>query len=185
MNYSFVEIVEKLKQNQVVAYPTEAVFGLGCNPNSEPAVRELLKLKQRPEEKGLILVAHDKKYLLPYIDENLLNEQAWQRLEGEYDNAITWVVPAKESVPGYLKGKFSTIAVRLCKVPAVARLCEATGFALTSTSANLTTQPPCRNAEEVKQQFGDDFPVLAEPTLGKSNPSEIRDIFTQYIFRQG
>ncbi|MCT8673382.1 Sua5/YciO/YrdC/YwlC family protein, partial [Glaesserella parasuis] len=42
---------------QVIAYPTEAVFGLGCNPQSEQAVRSLLQLKNRPEEKGLILIA--------------------------------------------------------------------------------------------------------------------------------
>ena len=185
MNNSFEQIVEKLKQNQVVAYPTEAVFGLGCNPNSEQAVRDLLSLKKRPEEKGLILVAHDKKYLAPYIDESKITEKEWRRFEADYNHAITWVFPAKDSVPSYLKGKFTTIAIRLCKVPAVEKLCEATGFALTSTSANLTTLPPCRTASEVKKQFGEDFPVLEEPTLGKQNPSEIRDIFTQHIFRQG
>lgn len=183
--YSFNQIVEKLKQNQVVAYPTEAVFGLGCNPQSEQAVRSLLKLKNRPEEKGLILIAHQRELLLPYIDETMLTEQEWNRFEIVGEEVITWVMPAKKSVPRYLKGQFETIAVRLCQVPAVIDLCLATGFALTSTSANLTTLPPCRTAEEVRQQFGADFPVLDQATGGKLNPSEIRDIFSQHIFRQG
>ena len=51
------EIIARLQNNEVVAYPTEAVFGLGCNPNSETAVQALLTLKQRPVEKGLILLA--------------------------------------------------------------------------------------------------------------------------------
>lgn len=93
--YSFNQIVEKLKQNQVVAYPTEAVFGLGCNPQSEQAVRSLLKLKNRPEEKGLILIAHQRELLLPYIDETMLTEQEWQRFEIVGEQAITWVMPAK------------------------------------------------------------------------------------------
>ncbi len=183
--YSLNQIVEKLKQNQVVAYPTESVFGLGCNPNSEQAVRTLLKLKNRPEDKGLILIAHQIELLLPYIDDTLLTEAEWQRFKTVGEQAVTWIIPAKADVPRYLKGQFDTIAVRLCRIPAVVALCEAAGFALTSTSANLTSLPPCRTAEEVRRQFGADFPVLDQATGGKQNPSEIRDIFSQHIFRQG
>lgn len=182
---SLNDIIEQLRQNRVVAYPTEAVFGLGCNPNSEQAVRALLELKQRPEEKGLILIAPDREFLLPYIDESRIGESEWQRLERQSDKAITWVVPAKTNVPGYLRGQFDTIAVRICRVQAVVDLCSGCGFALTSTSANLSGQPPCRTAEEVVEQFGPDFPVLFAKTGGRINPSEIRDIFTQHIFRQG
>ncbi|WP_373817985.1 Sua5/YciO/YrdC/YwlC family protein [Glaesserella sp.] len=183
--YSFNQLVEKLKQNQVIAYPTEAVFGLGCNPNSEQAVRKLLALKKRPEEKGLILIAPTLELLLPYIDESKLSETEWQRFLQVNEKTITWIMPAKPSLPRYLTGQFSTIALRLCQVPAVVELCNACGFALTSTSANLTDSPPCRSAAEVLTQFGSDFPVLDMPTGGKANPSEIRDIFTQHIFRQG
>ncbi|KAE9533424.1 tRNA threonylcarbamoyladenosine biosynthesis protein RimN [Ursidibacter arcticus] len=183
--YSFHSIIEQLKQEQVIAYPTEAVFGLGCNPQSEIAVRKLLALKQRPEDKGLILVAPHKDFFLPYIDESKLSSIEWQRFEQKTEKAITWIMPAKSSVPRYLTGAFDTIALRLCQVPAVVELCNNVGFALTSTSANLTTLPPCRTAEEVRLQFGNDFPVLDWQTSGNSNPSEIRDIFTQHIFRQG
>ena len=179
------EIIARLQNNEVVAYPTEAVFGLGCNPNSEAAVQALLTLKQRPVEKGLILLASDLRYLRPFIDESRLTEKEWQSLTQVGTQAITWVVPAKKSVPRYLTGQFDTIAVRLCYLPAVATLCEAAGFALTSTSANLTGLPPCRTAQEVYAQFGNDFPVLEQATGGAKQPSEIRDIFTQHIFRQG
>ncbi|WP_150539133.1 Sua5/YciO/YrdC/YwlC family protein [Actinobacillus vicugnae] len=179
------KIVEQLKQNKVVAYPTEAVFGLGCNPLSESAVQALLTLKNRPKAKGLILIAPDKELLLPYIDETQLTAEHWKIFENIGEQAITWVMPAKQSVPRYLTGQFSSIAVRLCRVPAVVELCQATGFALTSTSCNLTGKAPCRTALEVKAQFGENFPVLEANTGGKTNPSEIRDIFTQHIFRQG
>lgn len=182
---NIAEIVDQLRQEQVVAYPTEAVFGLGCNPNSEKAVRKLLALKQRPEEKGLILIAPHRDLLRPYVDESQLTEAMWQRIEQQGEKAITWVVPATSSVPRYLRGQFETIAIRICRVPAVASLCESAGFALTSTSANLTGQTPCRTVENVVSQFGENFPVLRAATGGKNNPSEIRDIFTQHIFRQG
>ncbi|WP_424409370.1 Sua5/YciO/YrdC/YwlC family protein [Pasteurella sp. PK-2025] len=179
------QIVEQLKQNEVVAYPTEAVFGLGCYPFSESAVQKLLMLKQRPREKGLILVAPSVDYLLPFIDTSMFTQAHWDRLQGEYERPTTWVVPAKKTTPTFLTGQFASIAVRLCDHPAVKQLCEQAGFALTSTSANLTTLPPCRSAEEVRKQFGADFPVLDCPVGAASNPSEIRDLFTNQLFRQG
>ena len=183
MNIS--EIVEKLKQNQVVAYPTEAVFGLGCNPLSESAVRNLLVLKQRPVDKGLILVAPSLEYLLPFIDVQRINPEQLARLQAEYDRPVTWVVPAKAGTPKWLTGQFDSIAVRLCRHPAVAQLCQITQFALTSTSANLSGLPPCKTASEVRLQFGENFPVLDEVVGKAENPSEIRDLLTGQLFREG
>lgn len=182
---NLTEIVTQLKQDQVVAYPTEAVFGLGCNPNSRTAVEKLLALKQRPQEKGLILVAPDLHFLLPFIDERQLMPQHWQRLQAEYDRPITWAVPAHTATPDFLSGRFRSIAVRLCRHPAVQLLCEQSGFALTSTSANLSGLPPCKTANDVRTQFGVHFPVL-DMEVGKAlNPSEIRDLLTDQLFRQG
>lgn len=182
---NLTEIVTQLKQDQVVAYPTEAVFGLGCNPHSQTAVEKLLALKQRPQEKGLILVAPDLHFLLPFIDEQQLTPQHWQRLQAEYDHPITWVVPAHNATPDFLTGRFSSIAVRLCRHPAVQLLCEQSGFALTSTSANLTGLPPCKTANDVRAQFGVHFPVLDMEVGEALNPSEIRDLLTVQLFRQG
>lgn len=179
------QIVEQLKQDQVIAYPTEAVFGLGCNPNSEVAVQKLLAFKQRPVEKGLILVSPNLDYLLPFIDVSRFKEEHWVRLSGQYSVPTTWVVPATRSTPKFLTGKFHSIAVRLCEHSAVKQLCEQTGFALTSTSANLTGLTPCRTAQQVRELFGEDFPVLDLAVGQATNPSEIRDLFTNQLFRQG
>ncbi|MEE6047706.1 Sua5/YciO/YrdC/YwlC family protein, partial [Avibacterium paragallinarum] len=82
---NLAQVIERLKQNEVIAYPTEAVFGLGCNPQSESAVRKLLDLKQRPMHKGLILIAPSLDFLLPFIDEREFSEAHWQRLTARYD----------------------------------------------------------------------------------------------------
>ena len=81
--YTIPQLVDLIKQQQVIAYPTEAVFGLGCDPNSESAVLKLLALKQRPVEKGLIVIAPHLDFLRPFIDENKLNAEQWQRLQME------------------------------------------------------------------------------------------------------
>ena len=161
------QIAACLMQDEVVAYPTEAVFGLGCNPLSESAVRKLLDLKQRPIEKGLILVAPSLHFLQPFVDFSRLSNEQLARLQAQYDHPITWVVPAKAEVPHFLTGQFNSIAVRLCTHPA------------------LTGAPPCRSADAVRSQFGADFPVLDEEVGQAQNPSEIRDLLTNQLFRQG
>ena len=179
------EIVERLKREDVVAYPTEAVFGLGCNPHSESAVNNLLILKNRPVEKGLILIAPDLMFLHPFIDQSLLSHAHLDKLTAHYPHPVTWVVPANPNTPKYLTGRFDRIAVRITDHPAVCALCKNAGFALTSTSANLSGLPPCKTADEVRSQFGKNFPVL-DASVGKAqNPSEIRDLLTNQLFRQG
>lgn len=179
------QIAARLRQNEVVAYPTEAVFGLGCNPLSKSAVEKLLDLKQRPVEKGLIVIAPSLDFLSPFLALSRLTESQFARLNAQYDSPTTWVVPANADVPKFLTGQFNSLAVRLCNHPAVQQLCELTGFALTSTSANLSGEAPCRTSSEVRSQFGEDFPVLDMPVGNAQNPSEIRDLLTGQLFRQG
>ena len=179
------QIAIALTKNQVVAYPTEAVFGLGCNPMSESAVKKLLVLKQRPIEKGLILIAPEIHFLQPFIDLSQLDKKNKQKLIALYERPTTWIVPATADTPKWLTGQFDSIAVRLCTHEPVKQLCERIGFALTSTSANLTGLTPCKTANEVRSQFGEHFPVLDAPVGKAQNPSEIRNIFTDHIIRNG
>ena len=174
-----------LRQEAVIAYPTEAVFGLGCDPDSESAVMALLTLKQRPVEKGLILIASDYQQLLPYIDEAQLTVEQKEKMFSCWPGPVTWVVPARATTPRWLTGRFTSLAVRVSNHPDVQQLCQAFGKPLVSTSANLTGLPPCRTAAEVHQQFGADFPVLQGETGGRTNPSEIRDALTGELIRQG
>ena len=94
-------------------------------------------------------------------------------------------MPAKPNLPRFLTGQFNSIAMRLCRTPAVEALCLSTQSAITSSSANLSGLPPCRTSGQVYAQFGNDFPVLEAETEGRTNPSEIRDIFTQQVVRAG
>ncbi len=179
------EIVAALKNNKVIAYPTEAVFGVGCDPDSELAVSRLLTLKQRPVEKGLILIAASFAQLKPYINEHALTAAQREAIFSRWPGPVTFVFPALPSTPRWLTGRFDSLAVRVTDHPLVKALCQEYGKPLVSTSANLSGLPPCRTAEEVLEQFGDDFPVLRGETGGRQNPSEIRDALTGELFRQG
>ncbi|MEC5345233.1 L-threonylcarbamoyladenylate synthase type 1 TsaC [Brenneria populi] len=178
-------ILHALLNEEVIAYPTEAVFGLGCDPDSELAVGRLLALKQRPWQKGLILIAADYRQLEPYIDDRALSGAQREMMFSRWPGPVTWVIPAKTTTPKWLTGQFDSLAVRVSAHPLVKKLCLDYGKPLVSTSANLSGQPPCRSEQEVYQQFGDDFPVLRGKVGGRDNPSEIRDVLTGELLRQG
>lgn len=184
-NSSFDKIIALLKQEHVIAYPTEAVFGVGCDPDSEIAVSRLLSLKHRPIEKGLILIAANFEQLRPYVDDNELTSAQRDAIFACWPGPVTFVFPSRPSTPHWLTGCFDSLAVRVTNHPLVVALCEAYGKPLVSTSANLSGLPPCRTVQEVQSQFGKDFPVVYGETSGRLNPSEIRDALTGERFRQG
>lgn len=138
---SLAAAVAALRQQRVIAYPTEAVFGLGCDPDSEPAVQALLGLKQRPWDKGLILIAADYQQLLPYVCDEALQGSAALPFSPT-GLAGDLVMPARADTPRWLTGRFSTLAVRVSAHPQVQQLCRSYGKPLVSTSANLSGLPP-------------------------------------------
>lgn len=174
-----------LTQGNVIAYPTEAVFGLGCDPDNESAVHNILALKNRPIEKGLILVAANLNQLIPYIDESSLTDQQKEWIVSIRPTAVTWVVPKHKTTPYFLTGQFDSLAIRVTTHPLVRKLCETFNKPIVSTSANLSGLEPCRTITEVETQFGINFPVLYGELGTQINPSEIRDIKTKQIIRHG
>jgi L-threonylcarbamoyladenylate synthase len=179
------EINNYLKNGEVIAYPTEAVFGLGCDPGCESAVLKLLQLKQRSVDKGLILIASHYQQLIPYIDELAITNEQKQLALTSWPGPVTWVFPKNKKTPYFLTGKFDTIAVRVTNHPLVCKLCDLYGKPIVSTSANLSSYPPCKTAIEVAKQFGQNFPILAGKAGNRLQPSQIRDIQTGNIIRQG
>ncbi|CQD36926.1 sua5 YciO YrdC YwlC family protein [Yersinia mollaretii] len=179
------DVLRALRQEEVIAYPTEAVFGLGCDPDSEKAVNALLTLKQRPWQKGLILIAANYEQLKPYVDDSSLSDSQRETIFSCWPGAVTWVIPARTETPRWLTGSFDSLAVRVSDHPLVQQLCLQYGKPLVSTSANLSGHEPCRTDEEVRIQFGPSLPVLLGKVGGRLNPSEIRDALTGKQFRQG
>lgn len=172
------QAVALLKQDAVIAYPTEAVFGLGCDPDSAEAVYALLELKQRASEKGLILIAAEYQQLSPYVDDNQLNELQRNSMFACWPGPVTFVIPAKKETAKWLTGAFDSLAVRVTDHPIVIELCRSFKKPLVSTSANLSNLAPCRSSSEVWVQFGKYFPVVMGQTGTRLYPSEIRDAIT-------
>lgn len=170
----------------LIAYPTEAVYGLGCDPANGTAVARLLELKQRPIEKGLILIASKMDQLEPYIDWQALNEAQRARILQSWPGPYTWLIPALPRAPVWLRGQHASLAVRITAHPIAAALCGAAGSALVSTSANLSGHRPARSALEVRQALGDRLDYILPGTVGgATNPSTITDAVTGRVVRAG
>jgi len=168
----------------VIAYPTEAVFGLGCDPDNKLAVQKILTIKQRPSHKGLILLAANYSQLLPYIDDNAISEDDRLKLLSRWPDAITQVLPANKNISPLLCGDFNSIAVRITAHADVVALCKQTNKAIVSTSANLAGENPAKTWQEVEEQLGDkiDF-IIKGNTSGLLKPSIIINGLTGKIIR--
>lgn len=155
-----------LQRGELLAYPTEAVYGLGCDPLNEAAVMNLLHIKQRPAYKGLILIASDFTQLQPFISPSpdMLN-----CIMPSWPGPITWVVPAQAWVPSYLKGAHHSLAVRVSAHPIVQQLCESYGGAIVSTSANISNQAPARSALAVRKNFSTNNIFILPGTTSQHN----------------
>lgn len=180
------QCIAALKSGEVIAYPTESVFGLGCCPDNTAAIKILLDLKNRPKDKGLILIAADVSQLEGYVDFDGLSEEAKRTVLASWPGAVTWVMPAGKKTTDWISGHFDTVAVRVSKNPDVQRLCLAFGKPIISTSANLSGKEPCQTIEDVLTQFGNSVPcVLTGKTSGADKPTQIRDACTGRVLREG
>ncbi len=166
----------------ILAYPTEAIYGLGCDPWDLAAVQRLLAIKRRPEHKGLILIAADFAQLEPFVEP--LDDPRIQAVLATWPGPNTWLLPARAGTPGWLRGRHATLAVRVTAHPIAAALCAAAGSALVSTSANINDRPPARTPLQVRLTLGPQVDrVLAGRCGTRARPSTIRDGRTGAVIR--
>jgi L-threonylcarbamoyladenylate synthase len=182
-NFQLNLAVKTLNRGGIIAYPTEAVFGLGCFPEDIHSVARILALKGRSVSKGLILIAASPEQLDPYVD--YPDDDMRQKISASWPGAMTWVLPATANVPGWISGYKDTVAVRVSAHPTVQALCKEAGV-IVSTSANPARKIPATNAFKVRSYFGNEIDyILSGNTGGKQLPTEIRDAISGKVLRTG
>ena len=171
-----------LRAGGVIAYPTEAVYGLGCDPGNQSACESILALKQRDRGMGMILIASridQFEFLLSGLD-----GQQRATLEAGWPGPVTWLVPDSGRAPEWVTGGRDTLALRVTDHPVAAALCDAFGGPLTSTSANPHGQPPAKSADQVNRYFTEGLAAIVDAPLGKqARPTGIRNLLTGDIIR--
>jgi len=176
--------VNVLKRGGVIAYPTESVFGIGCNPADVKALARILELKKRNPNKGLIIVAADYEQALPYIDVSRLTEISHELMSKYWPGPYTLVLPASPSLPELLTGGRTSIAIRVSACQAVKELCKAYGGAVVSTSCNISGENSLDSYDAVVSDFADKLDyIVCGKTEGRSQPSVIIDGLTAEVLR--
>jgi L-threonylcarbamoyladenylate synthase len=182
MDTAIDEAVAALRAGGIIAYPTEAVYGLGCDPRDRDAVARLFALKLRPAAQGVLLIAADFPQVEKFI--GAAPAEAVARARATWPGPHTWVFPRSPATPDWLAGEHSGIALRVTAHPLAAALCHAFGHALVSTSANRHGAAPARTAGEVRMAFADELAyVLEGATGGLERPTPIRDAISGEVLR--
>lgn len=179
------EALSALHRGGVIAYPTEAVWGLGCDPFDEAAVLRLLALKRRDVAKGLILVAADLAQLEGLADWGALAADRRAATLASWPGPHTWIVPANARLPRWITGAHDGVAVRVSAHPVIVALCNGFGGAIVSTSANRAGAPAPRMPSDFDDavRTGIDAMVAGE-TSGLARPTPIRDARTGAALRE-
>jgi len=166
-----------LRSGGIIAYPTEAVYGLGCDPANESALQRILDVKTREAHKGFIVIASNQEQLAPYIGEI---KPEWQsQLDEHWPGPVTFILPAAATASQLLTGQRDTLAVRVSSHPLVVQLCEAYGGAIVSTSANRSGHPPLQTGSEVASVFHNSIDAIIDANVGTlASPTRNIDIQT-------
>jgi L-threonylcarbamoyladenylate synthase len=175
--------VDVLRAGGVIAYPTESVYGLGCDPLEREAVDRILEIKARSAAAGFILIAGAPEQLESFITPT---PRQYERMLAAWPGPVTWVVARARWVPDWITGGRDTVAVRVTAEPLAAALCIAAGTAIISTSANRSGRSPARSALQARLRLGArlDY-VLPGQVGGRVRPTEIRDAASGRILRAG
>ena len=175
MRTTNARIKAALASGQIIAYPTEAVWGLGCDFRNQPAVMRLLQRKQRAVDKGLILICADFCYAEALLQP--LPASLHAQLRTYWPGHYTLLLPDPlQQVPGWIKGAYTTFALRISAHPVIRQINTVWPQPIVSTSANISSHPPVTTMEELVAVFGDQVVVIPGALGQETQPSRIIDM---------
>ncbi len=173
-----------LREGGVVAYPTEGVYGLGCDPRNLEAFEHLFALKGRPPAQGVLLIGADFAQVEPWIDIGAVPTDVLAKVHATWPGPHTWIFPRAAGVPAWVAGAHAGIALRVTAHVPAAALCRAFGGAIVSTSANVHGNPAARDAAAVARSFPRGLAAIVDAPLGGlDKPTSIRDALTGAVIR--
>lgn len=174
-------ISRTLKHGGVIAYPTESVYGLGCDPYNQKSLQRILDIKGRSPDKGLIILVSKIEQALPFIAVPDVDQLA--KFNSREPRATTWLMPIKTGLSRLLCGNHQKLAVRLTSHPIPKAICDYTGQALVSTSCNLQGKTEMKTTSEVRSRMGLKVEQVIAGQCGMQKPSRIVDLLSGQVIR--
>ena len=162
--------IELLRNGEVIGYPTEAVYGIGCDPWNKSSVVKVAEIKNRSFEKPFLMVASSVNQLEELVDISSLNENVMKSWPGH----TTWLIKAKQSTPYWLRdNETGKVGVRVSDHPMIVKLCRLYGRPLISTSANIAGGQEIREQLEFKKVFSKSISYLVDGNIGDCEKTSI------------
>lgn len=166
----------------LIAYATASCFGIGCDPRNKRAVQKLLRVKRRPQKKGLILIGNNFADLRPFV--KTLSAAQQKIAEEKWPGPHTWLMAASRRTSRLIRGRHAQVALRADAHPEAREVCKLLGMAITSSSLNRAGRVPVRTYREARRQFGESVLVLPGRTGSDKSPSTIQDFETGRLIRR-
>ena len=170
-----------VSKGAIFGYPTDTIWGFGCHPLLAGSVNRILQIKNRSPDKGVILLSSRVEYCAAYVD---VDAKQLQSVQFARNHPTTWLIPASEFCPPWIRGNNSTVAIRVTEHPLLQILCNRLEAPVVSTSANRTGKATARNSVQMRKQFGDELDFIVTGfTTGANQPSEIKSLITDTSLR--
>ncbi len=176
----FSEALKTLKEGGVILYPTDTIWGVGCDATNEAAVRRIYQIKQRDDSKALILLLDSLTALQQYIPDSFV--QAVHTSFVQVDSAsfvsrpTTIIYPSAHNLPSSLLADDGSVGIRLTCEPFTRDLCAALGHPLVSTSANISGHPSPTCFADIESSLLNDVDYVCryrQSDLTPAQPSRI------------
>ena len=173
MTQIYIDALKALNNHQVIAFPTETVFGLGVFYDDEKAYHLLNQIKNRREDKPYTMMLDDvdKISLYAYLDEKYL-----PIIKKYMPGSLTILVKAKDNVPGYVTHNTGVIGIRIPSNIEALQLLRFVNKPLLVPSANKADQKPALTEQEVKQIFNKEIEIVVPGETSSGLPSTIVDL---------
>jgi tRNA threonylcarbamoyl adenosine modification protein (Sua5/YciO/YrdC/YwlC family) len=180
------QVAECLKDGGVIIYPTDTIYGLGCDINQHKAIERICKLKNvDPQKAQLSFICRDLSHLSDYT--KTINTPLYRMLKSYLPGPYTFILPASKQVPKILQSKKSTIGLRVPDNNICRHILEELGNPILSASLPGEMVEEYTNPEVIYENFGDKVDFVIDGGIGSMVPSTIVDCTTEewIVTRQG
>ncbi|MCQ2311321.1 MAG: threonylcarbamoyl-AMP synthase [Paludibacteraceae bacterium] len=149
------QAVQTMRAGGIILYPTDTVWGIGCDATNEDAVRKIYALKQREDSKSMLCLLDGAGKLQGYVD---IPDAAWQLLEatapeeGLEQRPLTIVYPNARNMAPSLVAEDGSVGIRITDEPFSKALCEHLHHPIVSTSANISGQATAKNFKQISEE---------------------------------
>jgi len=178
------QAVEIMKQGGVIAYPTDTIYGLGCDALNADAIQKIYKIKQKPVSEGLSFIVPDLKDIAKYA---IVPDTAYRIIKMLTPGPYTFVLKATKLIPKQILPKRLTVGIRIPDSPVCLELTKMLGNPIVSTSANISGEPYFTDPIEIEKQLDGNLDLILASGILKDEPSTVIDLTQEQpvLLRQG